>query len=276
MMGFVKPYALMERARNQGRAVCGFNVDSLDMAKGVIEGVCHVGMPSFLQVTPATLDIWGWDVFSTALVALVGEISGEIALHLDHATEVDDILRALEMGFTSVMYDGSMLAMDQNIEKTREVVRAARRAGIFVEAEIGHVGRDGDVVADTITEVAEAVQFVAQSDVDALAIAVGTRHGHVRRTNDLRFDRVSEIRDQVDVPLVLHGASRLSTAQLRQMIAAGITKINLGTELRSVWWQSMDQAKGEKPRQALAQAAKNLQIYVAQKLTDLTEKTVQN
>lgn len=268
-MSFAKPHVFMNRAWHRGFPVCGFNVDSFEMAKGVIEGIEQAGIPSFVQVTPATLDLWGWDLFYGALELLVRNASVEVGLHLDHASDMEALRRAWRIGFTSVMYDGSMSPLDKNILQTMAVVTEAHAQGVFVEAEVGHVGRDGEGVAESLTRVEDAVRFAKETGVDALAVAVGTKHGHVRGPGHLRFDRVREIRSGVEVPLVLHGASRLTLPTLHQMVAAGVTKINLGTELRNIWWQAIEQAHGEKPRVALARAVISVRAFVAKTLVEL-------
>ncbi len=273
-MSLRNPHRFLGHAWRSGQAICGFNVDSFDMAKGVIEGIEDAGVPSFLQLTPATLELWGWEGFAAGVMALIRETRVDIALHLDHATDVADIERAIAIGFSSVMFDGSTLDFAQNVRATRDIIARAQPHQVFVEGEIGHVGRDGEIVAESLTSVSEAVEFSRMTGIGALAVAVGTRHGHIRGAGDLQFDRIVAIREQVEVPLVLHGASRVPLPALQHAVTAGITKINMGTELRNIWWGALDRARGEKPRVALNRARTALRGYVANTLSQMSKPVV--
>ncbi len=271
-MSVVTPFQFMHEAFDTHHPVCAFNIDSFEMAQGVIRAIEQTGIPSYIQVTTKTLDIWGWAIFSDLLTRLANEVAVPTALHLDHAVRYEDIERALDLGFTSVMFDGSALSYRANVEGTVKVKELARQYSAFVEAEIGHVGRDGEPqVVDVISTVEEAVTFVSDTAIHALAIAVGTRHGYAKQADDLRFDRVRDIHEAVQVPLVLHGASRLSTSVLQQFIREGITKINMGTELRRIWWESLNQVPGVKPRRALEATSMALKEHVEKTLVTLNE-----
>ena len=271
-MSFVTPYPFMVEAFDTHHPVCGFNIDSFEMAQGVMRAIEHTGIPSFIQVTTKTLDIWGWTIFSDLLTRLANEMTVPTALHLDHAIRYEDIERALDLGFTSVMFDGSALPYRENVEGTVKVKELARKYGAFVEAEIGHVGRDGEPqVIDAISTVEEAISFISDTAINALAIAVGTRDGYAKQADDLRFDRVRDIHEAVHVPLVLHGASRLSTSVLQHFIQEGITKINMGTELRRIWWASINRVPGVKPRRALETTSTALKEHVEKILVTLNE-----
>lgn len=271
-MSFVTPFHFMDEAFGTHHPVCGFNIDSFEMAQGVMRAIEQTGIPSYIQVTTTTLDIWGWTIFSDLLTRLANEMTVPTALHLDHAVRLEDIKRALDLGFTSVMFDGSALPYQANVEGTVTVKELARHYGAFVEAEIGHVGRDGEPqVVDVISTVEEAVSFVSDTATNALAIAVGTRHGYAKQADDLRFDRVRDIHEAVQVPLVLHGASRLSPSVLQQFIREGMTKINMGTELRRIWWESLNQVPGIKPRRALEATSMALKKHVETILVTLNE-----
>jgi ketose-bisphosphate aldolase len=159
-----------------------------------------------------------------------------VCLHLDHGKDVNTCLKAIENGFTSVMIDASTYETEQNIAVTREVVEAARKAGVSVEAEIGHVGSnknniEGLASQSDLTDPAEASYFAEQTGVDALAVSIGTLHGSYRGTPRIDFKRLSAIRSAVDIPLVLHGGSGTGDANIRQSVEGGIRKINVFTDI---------------------------------------------
>ena len=155
---------------------------------------------------------------------------------LDHGASVANCITALDYGFTDVMFDGSSLPLEENIAQTRQVVEAAHARGAGVEAELGHVGvgsdyLDPEKVKSGYTDPSTAERFVAETGVDFLAIAVGTAHGVYQGTPELDIARLAEIRRRVDIPLVLHGGSGLSDIQFRAAIEAGISKVNVFTDL---------------------------------------------
>ena len=157
-----------------------------------------------------------------------------VALNLDHGDSLENVLQALHVGFTSVMLDRSSAPFEENVRETAEVVRAAHAVGAAVEAELGHVGfgRDYGVSdADTLTRPEDVAEFVKRTDVDCLAVAVGTAHGHYAGTPHIDFERLDAIRQITDIPLVLHGGSSTGDENLRQAIQHGVSKVNIGTDL---------------------------------------------
>ncbi|MBW1683806.1 MAG: class II fructose-bisphosphate aldolase, partial [Deltaproteobacteria bacterium] len=158
-----------------------------------------------------------------------------VCLHLDHGKSVKACLKAIDAGFTSVMIDGSSFSFDENMRMTQAVVKAARKKGVSVEAEIGHVG-SGKVIIERskddsmLTDPEEAERFARQTGIDCLAVSVGTAHGEYTAEPKLDFDRLRAIRDQVPVPLVLHGGSGTGDENIARAVREGIRKINLFTE----------------------------------------------
>ncbi len=157
-----------------------------------------------------------------------------VALNLDHGQNYENVMCAIHAGFTSVMIDKSCESFEENVRQTAEVVRAAHAVGVSVEAELGHVGKGMQYEVDgkeNLTTPEDVVEFVKLTNVDALAIAVGTAHGHYAGEPHIDFDRLDNIRAVSDVPLVLHGGSSSGDENLRKAIAHGITKVNIGTDL---------------------------------------------
>jgi fructose-bisphosphate aldolase class II len=249
------PTQLIVDAKARGAAVAAFNVDSIDMAMGVIEAAQWLDTGFILQVTVETLDIWGWEFFSETVTRLISGPHIPIVLLLDHAKRVDDIRRAIDLGFPAVMFDGSALPLTENIAKTQEVVSYARAHGCFVEGEVGHVARDGEPAHwEHLTTIEEAKTYWDAAGVDALAVAVGSKHGHYRTPEDIHVDRVGEIFEVIHAPLVLHGGSGMPVELFSQLISRGIVKVNIGTELRRAWWSGIDGVEHAKPREALRAA----------------------
>jgi len=223
---------LVRKAAEEGYAVPAFDVETCEMAEGVVRASQDARSPMILQIPPQTLHALGWDWFSRHVRDLCEAATVPVALHLDHALQADDALRALEYGFTSVMYDGSALAPEDNLRITRRVAEAAHAKGVSVEGEIGHVGRDGEPAhLEHLTTVDEAETFARGTGVDLLAVAVGTRHGHSPGPGGIDIERLDAIRKAVKVPLVLHGGSGVGPALLSEAVRHGIAKVNIGTAL---------------------------------------------
>ena len=159
-----------------------------------------------------------------------------ICLHLDHGKDVSTCLKAISAGFSSVMIDASVHAFDTNLEMTRQVVLAAQKAGVSVEAEIGHVGANRDSIegcanVSNLTDPDQAAEFAEKTGIDALAVSIGTLHGTYKGTPRMDFERLSAIRKSVDIPLVLHGGSGTGEENIRRCVAQGICKINVFTDI---------------------------------------------
>lgn len=249
------PRELLAKAQAKKCAVPAFNIDSLEMAQAVVSAAENTGKPIILQVTVETLEIWGWDLFVPILLGLLNSSSNPGALLLDHAKHFDAIAKALDYGFTGVMYDGSALPLEENITLSQNVVEYARKTGAFVEGEVGHVARDGEPSGwEHLTSIDEAETYWHKAGVDALAVAVGSKHGHYREAHHIRVDRLEEISSLIHAPLVLHGGSGMPESLFPQLLKSGIVKVNVGTELRRAWWTGLHGAGEVKPREALESA----------------------
>jgi fructose-bisphosphate aldolase class II len=179
-----------------------------------------------------------------AAAAIARTANAPVALHLDHVTEPTLVTDALGSPFSSIMYDAGALPYAENVARTGEMARRAHAAGLWVEAELGYVGGKPDAPLSAHAEGArtdpdEAVAFVAETGVDALAVAVGSKHAMRERTARLDLDLIADLRSQLDVPLVLHGSSGVPDEQLRAAVSAGMTKINIGTALNLAMTRSV-------------------------------------
>ncbi len=265
-MAVVNPASLIRMAFEHHYAIAAYNVDSVDMAMAVVRGGEAAKVPILLQVTVDTLNAWGWERITQMVYSLGSSSEIPIGLHLDHCKVIENIFRAIDLGFTSVMYDGSTLEMELNIQNTLKVVDYARLHNVMVEAELGHVGREGEPPEwQSVTSVEEASEFYAQTRVDCLAVAIGTQHGKKIGEDNIRFDRIRDIRRDVAVPLVLHGSSGVSNDILCKLVPFGISKVNIGTELRTIWWQRLLENQTRKPREALSLMCQAIMDYVNEK-----------
>lgn len=231
--------------------VPGFNVDSLEMLQGVLQALNAQHRPGFVQVTMETLNIWGADFFLGVMKDACRKVAAPVSLHLDHATRLQDVRWGIDAGFTSVMYDGSALSFEENMANTRQVVQWARPMKVLVEAEIGHVAKPGEPEAWAhLTDPEEAYQFAEQTEVDALAVAVGTHHATRVGSGALDIARLRTIHERCPVPIVLHGSSGVPQSSYPAILPL-VAKMNFGTELRRIWWDSVLASSGRKPREAL-------------------------
>lgn len=220
-------------------AVGSFNCYSYETFRGCIAAGEEMGAPVIAAFGAAYLANMSLETAHAIAASLAREADVPVCLHLDHCSEVDVICRAIKAGFGSVMYDGSALPFAENVANTRAVCRAAHACGVSVEAELGslgvgvdsHEGRAEDVEQYTDPEAAR--DFIAATEVDALAVSIGTIHGLYKGKPYIRTDILEEIHRAVDVPLVLHGGSGTPEEDLRACIARGIAKINVNTEISS-------------------------------------------
>ncbi len=234
---------MLEDARKNHYALPAFDVSNYEMMKAVLEACEEERSPALLMGLGVDLVGKGLPLMTSMVREASNHFNVPVCFHLDHATDFDAIKAACDAGFSSVMFDGSVLPFSENAAKTAEVVNYAHAKGISVEAELGHVGdamvggkenaaaKDDENPEDTLTVPEEVVEFVERTDVDALAIAIGTSHGVYRKTPSLRIDLLDKITAVCDRPLVLHGGSGTPDDQMKMAIEHGITKINIYSDV---------------------------------------------
>ena len=209
-MAFVTTKEMLAAADRGAYAVGAFNVENMEMVMAVIKAAEEMHAPAILQTTPSTVKYAGLPLYYANVEAAARQAAVPIALHLDHGDSFSIAMQALRVGYTSIMIDGSHEAFEDNITLARRVVDACAPSGIPVEAELGKVGgKEDDLECDDpgYTDPQDAVKFVQETGIDSLAVAIGTAHGVYKGEPKLDVDRLSEIRELVDIPLVLHGAS---------------------------------------------------------------------
>ncbi|MBO0653114.1 class II fructose-bisphosphate aldolase [Streptomyces triculaminicus] len=224
---------------NTGAAVAAFNVITLEHAEAIATGAEAAGAPAILQISENAVRFHGGDLapLAAATAAVARASSARLALHLDHVESTDLLHAASAHDFGSVMFDASKLPYGDNVKATAAAVRWGHERGIWVEAELGRIGgKAGDAHTPGVrTDPAEAAAYVADTGVDALAVAVGSTHAMTERTATLDHALITALREAAGVPLVLHGSSGVPEAELRRAVAAGMTKINVGTALNTAY-----------------------------------------
>lgn len=236
-MPLVSGAEVLLAATKTGRGVGAFNVIQLEHAEALIAGAERAGVPVILQISENAVKYHGsLKPLGVATLAAAAAAEVPVVVHLDHATDRELVAEAVGLGFTSVMFDASVLEYDENVAMTAQITDFCHRAGVFVEAELGEVGgKDGVHAPGARTDPDEAVAFAGATGIDALAVAVGSSHAMTERTAELDFALIGDLREAVPVPLVLHGSSGVSDHDLSRAVDAGITKVNIATHLNTVF-----------------------------------------
>lgn len=235
-------------AQKNGYAVGLFDTMDSDMLQAVIEAAEAAKSPVIIGTAESLLPYGSIPLLTSSEVDAARAASVPVVLHYDHGGTYQHCLDALRLGYSSVMFDGSVLSFEENIAQTAEIVKIAHAFGATVEGEIGHVGQAADSDEedlDRYTKVADAVRFVNETGVDALAVAIGTAHGAYKAKPKLDFNRLAEIRAAIPTPLVLHGGSGLSENDFRTAIAGGIAKINVFTDMCVAGENAMRETVGQ-------------------------------
>jgi len=234
---------MLEDARKNHYAIPAFDVSNYEMMRAVLEACEEEKSPALLMGLNVDVEGRGLPIITSMVRGAAEHFNIPVCFHIDHATDYDSIKAACDAGVSSVMFDGSILPFEENARRTAEVVKYAHSKGITVEAELGHVGNamvgneadcpEDEDPSETLTVPEEVARFVDITNVDALAVAIGTSHGVYKKTPTLRIDRLDEITAVCDRPLVLHGGSGTPDEQLQEAIRHGITKINIFSDVVS-------------------------------------------
>ncbi|HFI5323112.1 TPA: ketose-bisphosphate aldolase [Serratia liquefaciens] len=222
------------------KAIGSFNLHCLEMLPAFFKAAKSMHSPLMIQISTGTAEYLGYRLLVDSVRSLAQSEDVPTCLHLDHCSDIASIETAIDAGFSSVMYDGSHLEMDENIANTRRVIDIARQHNVSVEAELGAIGgsEDGKAVAEEdicFTTVEDAKRFVDETGVDMLAVSVGTIHGLYTGKAHIQHQRLAEITAATGTPLVLHGGTGVSDEDMRLAVAGGIEKVNVGTEMNVQW-----------------------------------------
>jgi len=239
-MPLVNLNSVLEPAFKNQYAIGAFNVINSDMLQAIIAASEKKKSPVIINIAEVHFPFCDLEIMTTAIKKAAEKAAIPVVLHLDHGLSFDTVVRAINLGFTSVMFDGSTLDYDENVKQTKEIVKMCHAAGIPVEAELGAVGGEeggglfGSSNPALYTNTNQAVDYVKQTNVDALAVAIGNSHGKYKGEPKLDFDRLEEIKNVTNIPLVLHGGSGIPDSDIRKAIAIGISKINFYTGMSGV------------------------------------------
>lgn len=274
-MPLVTSKELMLDAQKNHYAIGAFNVENMEMVQAVVAAAEELSSPVILQTTPGTLKYASPEMFYANVAAAAKAARVPVVMHLDHGSSFELALRAFRAGYTSIMIDGSQKAFEENIVLTKSVVDACHAGGVPVEAELGKVGGKEDDLdggeGNGYTVPEEAAEFVERTGVDFLAVAIGTAHGVYKGVPKLDLERISQIRELVDVPLVLHGTSGVPDETVRECIARGMCKVNYATDLRIAFTNGVKEyllknADAYDPKKYGAVGREKVREYVMQKI----------
>ncbi|MBP2197706.1 tagatose-bisphosphate aldolase subunit KbaY [Pantoea cypripedii] len=252
-MGIISTKYLLLDAQARGYAVPAFNIHNAETIQAILDVCKEMQSPVILAGTPGTFKHIAFKEIFALCEAYSTSYGLPLALHLDHHETLDDIRNKVAAGVRSAMIDGSHVPFADNVRLTREVVNFCHRHDCSVEAELGRLGgvEDDMAVSDEsafLTDPDEALQFVEQTGVDSLAVAIGTAHGLYTQTPKIDFDRLAKIQQRVDIPLVLHGASDVPDDYVRRAIGLGVCKVNVATELKIAFAGAVKNWFGENPQ----------------------------
>ena len=220
---------VLEYAEANQQAIGAFNACNLEGIQAILAAAEELNQPVILQYADAHEGYIALDEIGPIMVMMAEKAKVPVCVHLDHGTKFGELKKALEMGFTSIMYDGSAFDFDKNVANTRMAVEIADEYGASVEAEIGAMGDCGQTFEDKYTNPDEAKKFVELTGVDALACSFGTIHGLYTSEPKLDFARIKEIREKAQIPVVMHGGSGVSDEDMKECIRQGVRKINYYT-----------------------------------------------
>ena len=274
----------LNTAKESKYAVAQFNINNLEWTRFILEQANELKVPVILGVSEgAAKYMCGFKTVANLVTNLIEylNITIPVSIHLDHGSSFEVCKEAIDSGFTSVMIDASKYELDKNIVITKKVVEYARSKNVSVEAEVGHVGtnNNGSIEDIMYADVDECVRFCRETGINFLAPALGSVHGPYVGEPKLNFERMKEISEKCNIPLVLHGGSGILDEQIKKAISCGICKININTELQQVWSQGVrEKIEQDKsvydPRKIIKAGEKNIKEIIYEKVNLLETKKV--
>jgi fructose-bisphosphate aldolase class II len=244
---------LYKKAKNGGYAIGAFNISTLEAIKGVLDAAVELKSPVIIETSEKEMHYVGATLVADAVRDLAMDLPIPVAIHLDHGQGLESVKEAIAAGYTSVHMDGSALSYKENLAITKEVVVYAHSKNITVEGELGHVGgasevhdENAKIEKSTYTDPTQAAIFVHETGIDVLASSIGNIHGIYENEPELDFDRLEKI-GKIGIPLSLHGGSGIPEAQVKRAISLGIMKVNVNTELRAAYTNTLHQELDANP-----------------------------
>jgi fructose-bisphosphate aldolase, class II len=252
-MSFIDGKTLLYHAYENKYGVGAFSAHNAETVQAIIEAAEELRSPVMIQVGQKVIQTLGMEPMKALIDWYGKQTEIPVCIHLDHSRKLSQTLKAIQLSFQSVMFDGSSLSFEENVEITKYVVKTGNELNIGVEGEIGKIGgTEDDITVDEnealITGVEEALAFTDATNVDYLAVSIGTAHGIYQREPHIRFDRLEEISKEVQRPVVLHGGSDVPDHLVQKAISLGISKINVDTELRQSFTQGVQEYWNENPK----------------------------
>ena len=270
---------MLEDAKVNKYAVPHFNINNLEWTRYILEECNRLKSPVILGVSEGAIRyMGGYKVVANLVKNLDEELNIQIpvAIHLDHGSSVESCKKAVDAGFTSVMIDASKYSLEENIDMTKQVVEYARIKNITIEAEIGHIGGSEDNMSSEIAyaKVDDALSLYNETKIDFLAPALGSVHGLYKGEPCLDFDKMKEISEKTNIPLVLHGGTGIDDEKLKKAIASGICKVNINTELQIAWTKAVrkflsEDTKAYDPRTVIKSGEQSMKQAIEHKVNVL-------
>ncbi len=253
-MSLVPVKDLLEKAEREGYAVGAFNCNNMEIIQAIVDAAEAEKSPVIIQASQGAIKYAGLPYIVALAKIAADQSTVPIAMHLDHGTSFDQVMQCIRYGFSSVMIDGSKLPLKDNIDLTNRVLAVARAVGVSVEAELGKIGgtEDDIFVHDRealFTDPEEARIFVESTEVDSLAIAIGTAHGQYKGEPKLDFSRLEKIKSLVKIPIVLHGSSGVPEEAIREAIRLGVRKVNIDTNIREAFVKGIKEIISQNPHE---------------------------
>lgn len=274
-MPLVTTKQMLLDAQKGGYAVGAFNVENMEMVQAVVAAAEELQSPVIIQTTPSTVKYADLAYYYANVKTAAEKATVPVVMHLDHGSSFELAMQALRTGYTSIMIDGSHGTLEENIAVSKAVVDACHPSGISVEAELGKVGGKEDDLdggeGNPYTDPMEAKAFVEATGVDSLAVAIGTAHGVYKGVPKLDVERLSEIRKEVEIPLVLHGTSGVPDETVKECVKRGICKVNYATDLRIAFSKGVNEVlkahpETIDPKKYNAQGREEVKKYVMDKM----------
>ena len=270
---------MLEDAKVNKYAVPHFNINNLEWTRYILEECNRLKSTVILGVSEGAIRyMGGYKVVANLVKNLDEELNIQIpvAIHLDHGSSVESCKKAVDAGFTSVMIDASKYSLEENIDMTKQVVEYARIKNITIEAEIGHIGGSEDNMSSEIAyaKVDDALSLYNETKIDFLAPALGSVHGLYKGEPCLDFDKMKEISEKTNIPLVLHGGTGIDDEKLKKAIASGICKVNINTELQIAWTKAVrkflsEDTKAYDPRTVIKSGEQSMKQAIEHKVNVL-------
>lgn len=267
---------MLKEAKRKKKAVFHFNINNLEWAKCILEECDRLNVPVILGVSESAVNyMGGYNVVAALCYSLISDlnIKTDVCLHLDHGKSVESCIKAIDAGFNSVMIDGSLKPLQENMEMTKEVVLYAKNQDVSVEAEIGLMGsiEGNNLNLGTNTNLEDCINFVCETGIDSVAASVGTVHGIYKGELNIDYQLIKKLNEELTIPLVLHGGSGLSDDTLKKCVEAGITKININSSIQEAWSNDVRKYLKENPdvidpRKIIGSGYKSIKEVVASKI----------